>query len=102
MEILLATSNSHKVKELLKILPVKTKTGKVLIYKTLADFPNLPPIVEDGKTLEENAKMYKKSLEDYKKSLDNHTIAYFENDILMKKVLDFLKANNNIAWEFWI
>lgn len=47
--------------------------------------------------LEENAKMYKKSLEDYKKSLDNHTIAYFENDILMKKVLDFLKANNNIA-----
>ena len=47
--------------------------------------------------LEENAKLYKKSLEDYKKSLDNHTIAYFENDILMKKVIDFLKANNNIA-----
>ena len=54
IEILLATSNPHKVKELLKILPVKTKTGKVLIYKTLADFPNFPPIIEDGKTLEEN------------------------------------------------
>ena len=57
MEILLATSNKHKVKELLKILPVKTKSGKVLIYKTLADFPNLPPIIEDGKTLEENAQI---------------------------------------------
>ncbi len=57
MEILLATSNPHKVKELLKILPAKTRTGKILVYKTLADFPNLPPIVEDGLTLEENAKI---------------------------------------------
>ena len=57
MEILLATSNKHKVKELLKILPGKTKSGKVLIYKTLADFPNLPPIMEDGKTLEDNAQI---------------------------------------------
>ncbi len=57
MEILLATSNKHKVKELLKILPTQTRTGKILIYKTLADFPNLPPIVEDGLTLEENAKI---------------------------------------------
>ena len=55
--VLLATQNKHKVKELLKILPVKTKTGKVLVYKTLADFPALPPIVEDGKTLEENAQI---------------------------------------------
>ncbi len=57
MEILLATSNPHKVKELLKILPGKTKSGKILVYKTLADFPNLPPIIEDGKTLEDNAKI---------------------------------------------
>lgn len=57
MEILLATSNKYKVKELLKILPGKTKSGKVLIYKTLADFPNLPSIVENGKTLEENAQI---------------------------------------------
>ena len=57
MEILLATSNPHKVKELLKILPGKTKSGKILIYKTLLDFPNLPPIIENGATLEENAKI---------------------------------------------
>ena len=46
--------------------------------------------------LSEMADRYKKSLEDYKKTLDNHTLAYFENDILMKKMLDFLKSNNNI------
>lgn len=57
MEILLATSNHHKAKELLKILPAKTRKGKVLTYKTLADFPNLPPIIENGNTLEENSQI---------------------------------------------
>lgn len=47
--------------------------------------------------LQEMAELYKKDLEEYKKTLDNNTIAYFENDILMKKLLDFLKANNTIA-----
>ena len=46
--------------------------------------------------LQEMADKYKKSLEDYKKTLDNHTLAYFENDILMEKLLHFLKSNNNI------
>ena len=46
--------------------------------------------------LKETADKYNKSVEDYKKSLDNRTIAYFQNDILMKKLLDFLKTNNNI------
>lgn len=47
--------------------------------------------------LQEMADLYKKDLEEYKKSIDNNTVAYFENDILMKKLLDFLKANNTIA-----
>lgn len=50
MEIVLATRNRDKVKEmkvLLQDLPVE-------IY-TLSDFPNFPPVEEDGKTLEENA-----------------------------------------------
>ena len=57
INILLATANKHKVQELLKILPSKTRLGKVLNYKTLANFPNLPPITENGKTLEDNAKI---------------------------------------------
>ena len=51
---------------------------------------------ELDEVLKETAEKYKKSVEDYKKSLDNRTIAYFQNDILMKKLLDFLKTNNNI------
>ena len=51
---------------------------------------------ELDKVLAETAEKYKKSVEDYKKSLDNRTIAYYQNDILMKKLLDFLKTNNNI------
>jgi len=57
MEILLATSNPHKAKEILEILPVKTRTGKILVYKTLKDFPDLPPIEENGTTLAENAQI---------------------------------------------
>lgn len=55
-------------------------------------------VTEDelDKTLEETAKTYKKTVGEYKKSLDNRTIAYYQNDILMKKLLDFLKTNNNI------
>lgn len=51
---------------------------------------------ELDKFLAETAEKYKKSVEDYKKSLDDRTIAYYQNDILMKKLLDFLKTNNNI------
>lgn len=42
------------------------------------------------------ADRYKKSLEDYKKSIGNKELAYFENDLLMEKLIKFLKENNNI------
>lgn len=51
---------------------------------------------ELDKVLAETAEKYKKTVEEYKKSLDDRTIAYYQNDILMKKLLDFLKSNNNI------
>ena len=46
--------------------------------------------------LEEVATKYKKSLEDYKKSLGEKNILYFENELLMDKLFDFLRANNTI------
>ncbi|MDD4110295.1 MAG: trigger factor [Clostridia bacterium] len=52
--------------------------------------------IELDKVLSETADKYKKSLADFKKSLDNKTVAYYQNDILMKKLLEFLKNNNNI------
>ena len=50
MEIVLATGNLHKVKEIKDILK-----GLDLKFLTLQDFPKMPDIVEDGKTFEENA-----------------------------------------------
>jgi len=49
-QLVLATNNEHKIKEiriLLKNLPVE--------LLTIRDIPNIPPLVEDGLTFQENA-----------------------------------------------
>jgi len=53
--IVLATSNQNKVREFQEIL-----AGFPLRVASLKDFPQIPEVVEDGKTFEENA--YKKAL----------------------------------------
>ncbi|MBI2916017.1 MAG: RdgB/HAM1 family non-canonical purine NTP pyrophosphatase [Elusimicrobia bacterium] len=66
-EILIGTHNRHKVQEishLLSDLPVKVRS--------LNDFPEVMPVVEDGETLEENA--LKKSVS-YAKSTGLLTLA---------------------------
>jgi len=50
MQIVLATNNIHKIKEIKKILNLSE-----LEILTLNDFSNFPKIEESGKTLEENA-----------------------------------------------
>lgn len=50
MKLLLATGNAHKARELSAMLG-----GMGLELKTLADFPSVPAVVEDGRTLIENA-----------------------------------------------
>ena len=55
MKILIATENPHKLKELLDILPTKTRRGTPLQYVSLTDFKNLRLPPENGQTLEENA-----------------------------------------------
>ncbi len=47
--------------------------------------------------LKETADKYNKSLEDYKKSLGDRNIAYYQNDILMNKLLTLLTENNTLA-----
>ncbi len=49
-ELLIATSNSGKVRELAAML---TELG--VTVRSLADFPDLPAVIEDGNTFEENA-----------------------------------------------
>ncbi|MBI1806095.1 MAG: RdgB/HAM1 family non-canonical purine NTP pyrophosphatase [Ignavibacteria bacterium] len=48
--LILATRNPGKVEEITSIL-----SGLHLTVKSLLDYPNLPEVVEDGQTLEENA-----------------------------------------------
>ena len=48
--VVLATHNPHKVKEILAIF-----NDSAITFLTLEDFPGAPDVVEDGKTLEENA-----------------------------------------------
>lgn len=59
MEILLATNNRHKVKEISHLLGSAQFT-----VKSLNDFPNIPPTIEDQPTLEGNA--LKKAREAFK------------------------------------
>lgn len=50
MKLLLATGNAHKAREMREIL-----RGFPVELATLADMPGIPAVVEDGRTLEENA-----------------------------------------------
>ncbi len=50
MNVLIATRNPHKLREIRAILSVPG-----LSFVTAMDVPNLPDVVEDGRTFEENA-----------------------------------------------
>lgn len=45
----------------------------------------------------EQAKSVNKEVEEYKKSMDPRQFEYIEHSIIVEKLFDFLKANNNIA-----
>ena len=60
LEILIATNNLGKVKEIKDIL--NSPEIKVL---TMKDFPHLPKIVEDGKTYQENALKKARKISEY-------------------------------------
>lgn len=49
-ELLVATGNAGKVRELAALLD-----GTGILLRSLKDFPMLPPVVEDGETFEQNA-----------------------------------------------
>ncbi len=58
--------------------------------------------VEDGELdakIEEQAKSVGKTLEEYKKTIDPRQVEYITNDIIITKMFDFLKANNELYTE---
>ena len=50
MNIVLATRNRKKVDELTRMF-----AGYPVVFKTLDDFPDLPEVIEDGRTFKQNA-----------------------------------------------
>lgn len=50
MKLVLATRNKHKIEEIKTLLQ-----GLEVELQTLNDYPGIPPLVEDGSTLHENA-----------------------------------------------
>lgn len=57
--IVIATHNRDKIREF------RHKLGKLLNIKTLDDFPDMPEVLEDGKTLEENALKKAREIHEY-------------------------------------
>ncbi len=57
MKILIATGNEHKFKEIIALLPRKTKTGEEIEYVSLAGIGGLKLPEETGNTLTENAEL---------------------------------------------
>jgi len=49
--------------------------------------------------IEEQAKSVGKTLEEYKKNIDKRQLEYITNDIIITKLFDFLKANNEMYTE---
>ncbi len=58
--------------------------------------------VADGELdakIEEQAKSVSKTLEEYKKTIDPRQVEYISSDIIITKMFDFLKANNELYTE---
>ncbi len=55
IEIVIATRNRHKAEEILAIFGELNVRFRNVKFRTLADFPPAPDVLEDGKTLKENA-----------------------------------------------
>lgn len=54
---------------------------------------------EIDEKIEEQAKSVDKTFEEYKKSIDPRQVEYIANDIVITKLFDFLKANNELYTE---
>ena len=87
----------EKLKEERKEQAAETVKTRLVLEKLIIK-ENLTVSQEEvDAKLKEFADKYKKSLEDYKKSMGEKNLAYFENDILMDKVIKFLKENNQLV-----
>lgn len=81
--------NREKAEEIAK---TRVVLGEIVTQEKLA-----PTQEEIDAKIQEISSKYNKSLEDYKKSMSERELFYFENDILMEKLIKFLKENNKLV-----
>ena len=68
-----------------------------LVLEKLIKTENLDVTEKDiDNKIEEMAKNVGKTVEEYKKQVNNDMVNHIANDLLMKKIVDFLHANNEI------
>ena len=70
--------------------------GRLVLEKLIRD-EHLDVIEKDiDQKIEEMAKNTGKTLEEFKKQVNNDMINHIANEILMKKLVEFLRNNNEI------
>lgn len=85
-----------ELKEEQKNIAIRQCKGRLVLEKLIRD-EKLDITEEDvDKKLAEYASMQNKSLEEYKKEVGNDMINRVANELIMKNLLDFLRANNTI------
>ena len=81
----------------------KQATERVLGQLVIDKIVRTENIVAEDKEVDEKiaeqAKEVEKSVEEYKQNLDARRLEYIKNDIVITKLFDFLKANNELYIE---
>ena len=86
----------EEIKEEQKAVAVRQCKGRLVLEKLIRDEKlDIQESDIDAK-LEEYAKLQNKSLEEYKKTVNEDMINRIANELIMKNLLDFLRANNTI------
>ncbi len=86
-----------QLKEEIKQHATRNVKGRIVLEK-LIQTENLDITQKDiDKKIEELAKNANQKVEDFKKQVNNDTINRLANEMLMKKIVDFLLANNTVV-----
>ncbi|MDD3396985.1 MAG: trigger factor [Clostridia bacterium] len=86
----------EKLREEQREHAIKSVKTRLLLEKIIKTENLEVKETELDEKISEIASKYKKSPEDYKKSLNERELIYFENGILMDKLIKFLRKENNI------
>ena len=73
--------------------------NQLIIEKIVKDEGFTAEQSEIDAKVEEQAKSVEKTVEEYKKSMNPRQLDYIANDIVITKLFDFLKANNELYVE---